>query len=121
MNFYGSIAQDGLSAPEILALYDAVLFGMLDYIDRHKECASLVEDVDPWDTVALYYVLARAGVFDDPLCLNRLSLDVERALWQGPRSFDPEALISEAEKMLRQLGIVSLEQSLSKHESKATH
>ena len=80
MTSYRPIDAAGISAQDVLALYDAVLFGMQNYILRHEECASLVEDVDPWDAVALYYVLARAAVFDDPLCFNRFSLEVERAL-----------------------------------------
>jgi hypothetical protein len=90
----------------ITVLYDAVLLGMRDYIARHKECASFVENTDPWDAPALYHALVRAGVFDDPLCFNRFSLIVERVLWQGSLSSDVEPALAEAETMLAKLGIL---------------
>ncbi len=98
------VGQEPVSAPGITALYDLVLLGMRDYIARHEECASFVENTDPWDAAALYHALVRAGVFDDPLTLNRFSLIVERALWQGFFSFDVDSTLAEVEKMLMKLG-----------------
>jgi hypothetical protein len=87
------------------ALYDALLFGMRYYILRHKTCARFVTNADVWDATALYRALTRAGVFDDPLLFNRLTLIVERALWQPSYSFDVEATVAEAERVLAKLGV----------------
>jgi hypothetical protein len=106
--------QAGYSKAGIAALYDAVLFGMRYYIARHKRCKSLVESTDPWDGPGLFHVVARAGVFDDPLTFNRFSLMVERALWQESFSFDVDSALAEVEKMLMKLGVIPLgEPSLS--------
>jgi hypothetical protein len=63
--------QKGLKSAGVAALYGSVFFGMHYYIARHKHCASLMKDTDLWDSAALFHVLARAGVFDDPLQLDR--------------------------------------------------
>ena len=99
--------QKGLTAAGIVALYDAVLFGMLYYIARHGRCASFVEEADLWDAVALYQMLTRVGLFDDPLIINRLSLLVERALWKGSVAFDTDTTLYEVETMLTKLGVIS--------------
>ena len=113
--------QEPVSAPGIAALYDLVLLGMCDYIARHEECASFVENTDPWDAAALYHALVRAGVFEDPLTFNRFSLIVERALWQGSFSFDVDSILAEVEKMLMKLGAGPFRESDSPGESRRTH
>jgi hypothetical protein len=103
------------------ALYDLILLGMRDYIARHEECASFVENTDPWDAPALYHALVRAGVFDDPLRFNRFSLIVERALWQGSISLETEPALAEAESMLAKLGILPPGRSAPAGDSTAAH
>ena len=98
--------QAGYSRAGIAALYDAVLFGMRYYIARHKNCESLMKNTDPWDAPGLFHVLARAGVFEDPLTLNRFSLMVERALWQESYSFDPDSAMAEVRQILIKLGVI---------------
>ena len=97
--------QNGLSAAGIAALYDSVLFGMRYYIAKHDRCRSFVENLDLWDATGLFYVLSRAGVFDDPQAFNRFSLIVERVLWQKTFPFDIETIFAEVEKMLLKLGV----------------
>jgi hypothetical protein len=113
--------QAGYSRAGIAALYDAVLFGMRYYIARHKRCESLVENTDPWDAPGLFHALARAGVFEDPLTLNRFSLMVERALWQESYSIDTDSMLGEVEKMLLKLGVIPFRESSLPDESKLTH
>lgn len=103
--------QAGYSKAGIAALYDAVLFGMRYYIASHKRCNSFVENTDPWDASALFHALARAGLFEDPLTLNRFSLMVERALWQESYALDVDSTLVEVEKMLAKLGVVPLGES----------
>lgn len=103
--------QNGSSAAGVAALYDAVLFGMRYYISKHKRCASFVENTDLWDATSLFHALARAGVFDDPRALNRFSLSVERALWQGSSAFDADSALAEVETILKKLGIVPFSES----------
>ena len=103
--------QAGYSRAGIAALYDAVLFGMRYYIARHKSCSPLVENADPWDAPGLFYALARAGVFEDPLSLNRFSLMVERALWQESYAVDLDSMLAEVERMLMRLGVISFRES----------
>ena len=98
--------QAGYSASGIAALYDAVLFGMRYYVAQHRHCEPWVADTDPWDAPGLFHALARAGVFEDPLTLNRFSLMVERALWQESFSIDVDSALAEVETMLRKLGIL---------------
>ena len=95
----------GYSAEGVTALYHAVLFGMRYYIAKHKGCESWVKSTDPWDAPGLFHALARAGVFEDPLIFNRLSLLVERSLWQGSFPSDADSILTEFEKMLSRLGI----------------
>jgi hypothetical protein len=101
----------GYSKAGIAALYDAVLFGMRYYIARHENCSPLVENTDPWDAPGLFHALARAGVFEDPLTLNRFSLMVERALWQESYSIDANSMLAEVEKMLLKLGVIPFPES----------
>ena len=105
----------------ITGLYDAVLLGMREYIARHQECASFVENTDPWDAPALYHALVRAGVFDDPLRFNRFSLIVERALWEGSLSSDAEPAFAEAESILAKLSILPLDRSALPGNSPSAH
>ena len=56
---------------DLTALYDAILLGKRAYIAGHDQCASFVEDADPWDAGALYHTLVRAGSFEDPLRFNQ--------------------------------------------------
>jgi hypothetical protein len=56
--------------------------------------------------------LTQAGVFEDLLIFNRFSLIVERALWQGSFSFDTNAVLTEAEKMLTTLGVMPFNDNL---------
>jgi hypothetical protein len=113
--------QAGYSRAGIAALYDAVLFGMRYYIARHKRCESLVENTDPWDAPGLFHALARAGIFDDPLTLNRFSLMVERALWQESYSINADSVLAEVEKILLKLGVIPLRGSPLPGESRLTH
>ena len=103
--------QAGYSRAGIAALYDAVLFGMRYYIARHKSCSPLVENADLWDAPGLFHALARAGVFEDPLSLNRFSLMVERALWQESYAVDPDSMLAEVERMLMKLGVIPFRES----------
>jgi len=105
--------QEPTFSAGITAVYDAVLLGMRDYIARHEECASFVENTDPWDAPALYHALVRAGVFDDPLRFNRFSLIVERAIWQGSLVAEDDSVLREGEKMLTKLGMIPLDRSIS--------
>jgi hypothetical protein len=98
--------QKGLTAAGIAALYDSVFFGMRYYLARHKRCASMAKNTDLWDAADLFQVLARAGVFDDPLLFNRFSLIVERVLWQESFSFDTGAILVEVEEILMKLGVM---------------
>ena len=111
----------GYSRAGIAALYDAVLFGMRYYIARHKRCESLAENTDPWDAPGLFHALARSGVFDDPLTLNRFSLMVERALWQESYSIDADSMLAEVETILMKLGVMPFRGSALTSESRITH
>jgi hypothetical protein len=111
----------GLSAAGMIALYDSILFGMRHYIARHSGCASFVKNTDLWDAISLFHALARAGVFDDPLVFNRLSLATERALWQESFSFDADATLAEVEAMLTKLGVMPFHESVLPNESLTAH
>ena len=76
------------------------------YITRHERCAALLENIDLWDGMSMFEALTRVEVFEDPLSFNRFSLLVERALWQGSFALDPEAVLTEVEKMLTTLGVM---------------
>ena len=102
----------GLSAAGMIALYDSMLFGMRHYIARHTGCASFVKNTDLWDATNMFHALARAGVFDDPLVFNRLSLATERALWQESFSFDANSTLADVEKMLMKLGVMAFDESV---------
>jgi hypothetical protein len=109
--------QKGHTAAGMAALYDAILCGLRYYIARHKRCALFVENINLWDGPGLFHGLARAGVFDDPLAMNRFSLIVERALWQESFSFDPVSTLAEVEKLLTKLGVMPFNESAPLHES----
>jgi hypothetical protein len=96
----------GYSRAGLTALFDAILFGMHYYVARHKSCNSLMQNTDPWDAPGLFHVLSRAGVFEEPLTFNHLSLMIERALWQESFSFDVDTVLAEVEKMLLKLGVM---------------
>ena len=113
--------QSGFSAAGVVALYDAVLFGMHYYITKHKRCTPFVKNVDPWDATSLFHALAHTGVFDDPLSFNRLSLIVERALWQGSFAFDAESTLAEVEKILMKLGVIPFHRSTLPDVSRLIH
>lgn len=103
--------QKGLRMEGMLALYDSVIFGMRYYVTEHRQCLSVVENIDLWDAASLFQALARAGVFDDPLAFNRFSLIVERALWQKKLSPKSASILADVEKILRRLGIIPLNES----------
>lgn len=113
--------REGYSRAAITALYDAVLFGMRYYIASHRSCTPLVENTDPWDAPGLFHALARAGLFDDPLTLNRFSLMVERTLWQESYSIDLHSTLEEVEKILLKLGVIPYRESSLPDESHLTH
>ena len=113
--------QAGYSRAGIASLYDAVLFGMRYYIARHKRCESFVEKTDPLDAPGLFHALTRAGIFEDPLTLNRFSLMVERALWQESFSFDADSTLAEVEMILRKLGVIPFGESALPSEARLTH
>jgi len=100
--------QNGLTTAAMTALYDSVLFGMSYYISKHKGCASLVEDLDPLDAARVFHILARTGIFEDPLTFNRFSLIVERTLWQLPASSDTDEILAQVESMLTKLGVIAI-------------
>ena len=112
--------QAGYSKAGIAALYDAVLFGMRYYMARHQGPESLTESTDAWDASALFHALARAGVFEDPLTLNRFSLLVERALWQESFAIDVDSTLAEVETMLLKLGVMPLREASLPGESSLT-
>jgi hypothetical protein len=113
--------QAGLHAAGLAALYDSLVFGMRYYIAKHERCASLVENVDHWDAVALFHFLARAGLFDDRYAFDRLSRTVECALWQESFSFDAEATCIEVEGLLTKLGVIPFDETGLPRETLLTH
>ena len=98
--------QRGASVKGIAALHDAMIFAMRYYISKHRLCHEFVRNIDVDDATGLFYALVRAGVFDDPLVFNRLSLMVERALWQKGDAIDVEALLAQVEILLTKLDVV---------------
>src|ERR1044071_9632332 len=104
--------QKGLTAAGMVALYDSILFGMRYYITRHERCASLLDDIDLWDALNMFEALTRAGLFEDPLTFNRLSLIVERPLWQGSLSLEAKTVLMEVEKMLVTLGVLPFPENI---------
>jgi hypothetical protein len=103
--------QKGLAAAGMVALYDAVLFGMRYYLAGHEQCAPFVKHIDPWDAASLFHALTRVGLFEDPLMINRLSLLVERALWRGSVAFDADTTLQEVEIMLMKLGVIPIHEA----------
>ena len=112
MRSNGLVDTTKISAAEMAALYDSVLLGMRDYIAKHEDCVTFIENTDLWDAAALYHALARAGVFEDPRAFNRFSLIVERALWQGSLSSDTDSTFAEMEMMLKRLGVRASPESI---------
>lgn len=104
--------QKGLTAAGLVALYDSVLFGMRYYITRHEGCAPFLEEIDLWDALDMFEALTRAGIFEDPLTFNRLSLIVERTLWQGSLSLEADAVLNDVEKMLATLGVLPFHKNI---------
>jgi hypothetical protein len=113
--------QKGYTTAGMTALYDAILCGLRFYIAKHKLCASFVENTNLWDGPGLFHGLARAGVFDDPLAMNRFSLIVERTLWQGSFSSNADVILAEVEKLLTKLGVMPFNESDPLHESLAAN
>ena len=115
--------QEGLKAAGIAALYDALLFGMRYYIARQERCEkiNIVENADLWDAVAMFRILSHTGIFDDPYAFDRLSLIVERVLWQESFLFDSEATLAEVEKLLRELGVIPFNENILPHENPVAH
>ena len=99
------LLQSGSLTSGISALYDSVLFGMHYYIAEHKDCIY----ADSGDATALFYTLVCAGVFVDQHAFNRLSLMVERVLWQKTYAFDANATLFKVEEMLTRLGVMPQE------------
>lgn len=98
--------QKGFSVKAVAALYDAVWFGMLYYIARHKGCESYMGNTEYWDATSMFHALTRAGVFEDQHAFNRFSLLVERTLWQPTATLDTHAVIVQVEQMLAKLGVI---------------
>jgi len=113
--------QKGLTVAGVVALYDSILFGMRYYIAKHKSCALFLEYIDLSDAVSLFHALTRAGVFDDPYAFNRLSLIMERALWQRSLSFDIDAILEEIEKMLTKLGVIPFSENILLRKSRTSY
>jgi len=109
--------QKGSLTRGVSTLYDSVLFGMLYYVTRHEACT----DVDLGDATGLFHLLTRVGVFEDQHAFNRLSLTIERALWQGVNSFDANAILVEVEEMLTKLGVMTLQKPTFVKKLKTSH
>jgi hypothetical protein len=101
------LLQKGSITRGMSALYDSILFAMHYYIAKHP-CA----DIDAGDAAKLFHSLTRLGLFNDPHSFDRLSLTVERALWQEPKQFDTDPILLEVETMLTKLGVVKLTKSI---------
>jgi len=91
----------------ISTLYASVLFGMMYHVARHEDCV----DVVLGDATAVFHLLARAGVFEDGQAFYRLSLTVERFLWQGSDALDANGILVEVEDMLRKLGVIEIQKA----------
>ncbi len=98
--------QKGFQVAGLAALYNSVLFGMQYYVTRHERCADFLEGRDLSDGASLFQALTRAGLFDDPLLFNRLSLIVERALWQKSYTSETDEILTAVETMLAKLGVI---------------
>jgi hypothetical protein len=101
------LLQKGVVRRGVSALYDSVLFGMMYYVARHEGCAGM----DLGDATAIFHLLTRAGVFEDRKAFHRLSLTVERFLWQGSDTFVANAILVEVEDMLRRLGVLTIQKT----------
>jgi len=101
------LLQKGSLKRGISALYDSVLFGMHYYVSRHADC----KDVDLGNAAGLFHLLTQEGIFEDQHAFNRLSLSVERALWQGSDYPDANAILLEVEEMLAKLNVLAFPKS----------
>ena len=101
------LLQKGSLRRGISTLYDSVLFGMMYYVARHESCAG----VDLGDATAVFHLLTRAGVFEDRQAFHRLSLTVERFLWQGSDTFDADEILVDVEDILRRLGVMTIQKT----------
>ena len=101
------LLQKGVVRRGVSALYDSVLFGMVYYVARHEGCAG----VNLGDATVVFHSLTRAGVFEDGQAFHRLSLTVERFLWQGSDAFVANAILVEVEDMLRRLGVMMIQKT----------
>lgn len=101
------LLQQGSFRRGISTLYDSVLFAMMYYVARHESCAN----VDLTDATSVFQVLTRAGVFEDQQAFHRLSLTVERVLWQRSEIFNADAILIEVEEMLRKLGVTKIQKT----------
>jgi hypothetical protein len=101
------LLKKGSQKRGMAALYDSVLFGMHYYLTRQGDC----NDVDLRDSANAFYLLTLEGVFEDPQTFNRLSLTIERALWQGVESSKANLILVEVEKILAKLGVMTVQSS----------
>ena len=101
------LLKKGSQKRGMAALYDSVLFGMHYYLTRHGDCS----DVDLRDSANAFYLLTLEGVFEDPQTFNRLSLTIERALWQGVESSKANLILVDVEKILAKLGVMTVQSS----------
>ncbi|MGE5374832.1 MAG: hypothetical protein ACM3XO_07215 [Bacteroidota bacterium] len=99
------LLQKGSLKPGVTALYDSVLFGMHYSIACRPDFA----EVDLADAASVFHRLASEAVFEDPHAFNRLSLAVERVLWQGSDCVDINEIVMEAEVMLKRLGVTTFD------------
>ena len=98
--------RQGACVEGIAALYDSLIFAMRYYVSRHQVFTGFTSNLEVADATSLFYALVRAGVFDDPLVFNRLSLLVERALWQHSYPSDTTSILAEVERLLRKLDVM---------------
>jgi len=101
------LLQKGSLRRGISTLYDSVLFGIMYYVTRYEGCPG----VDLGDATAIFHLLTYAGVFEDQQAFHRLSLTVERFLWQGPDAFNANAILIEVEDILRRLGVMKIQKT----------
>jgi hypothetical protein len=111
------LLQKGSVKHGITALYDSVLFGMHYSI----ACRADFAEVDLGDATGVFHLLAREGVFEDPHAFNRLSLTVERVLWQGSDCMDTTEILMEVEVMLKRLGVTMLDGKTRGRKSNRSH
>jgi hypothetical protein len=111
------LLQKGSLKPGVTALYDSVLFGMHYSIACRPDFAK----VDLGDAAGVFHLLAREGVFEDPHAFNRLSLAVERVLWQGSDCMDINEIPLDVEVMLKRLGVTKFDANTRNRKSNRSH